>query len=429
MARLKGYADRVQGDFDTLGDQVAALLTVYGDHEAWQVRQGASTILHWAALRRPDDFAVWFTRVLAEENPLQLDPGPLVHTAIEALGSEYTRELIEGAPPASRVLWLRTWFYQLPPDRWGPAEAEACASMLEEAPSGQIWRIGDLIDSICRTDGARGTALLRRLADRGRGEPDIGHVLALEFSDPQFTERPVMQVFRLNPDVFETLYLAGDAVDLHSDLHAKLFSELVTLRAEFATRWVQHVLEREDAESRRDDQRSYECLWRRLDWHSVLGAMCRVVFSTRQTSWYRDSYLHSLLSITDGTPDAVELARRQDALLGELIVEVSGDQERTVRLFAGIALLPAERRGTLIGRYLATIPPIDHFRRLMLEPNMWTYMGSRVPTLELRRSFVNGLLAHCDRPELLGHAAVLEARLRELDGEIAAARRDDFIDH
>lgn len=427
VARLSAYSSRLAGDFDAFAGLVAALLIAYEERDAWQIRAGATIVLHEAALHWPVPFAAWFARMLAEDNPLQFQPAPLVHAAIQALGLAGAHALVAAAPAASRAVWLRAWFERVPHEQWSAVEADACASLIEQALPHQISRSDDLIDRVCVADFARGTALLQHLAQRARTEPDVGLAITDGFSDSHCMQRPIGGVFRADPAVLEALYLAADAIDAHIDQQAEVFSELITLRPGFSTRWVEYAIAREEADPRRDDPRLYTTLWRRADWHVVMGAMCEAAISNEQASWYHDSYLHTLLRMTDDIPDAAELAGRQDALLAELIGRAAGHQEHIERLFAGIALLPAGRRARLIGRYLATTPSVQQFERLMLEPNRWTYEGSRVPTLDRRRAFVSELLAYCDRPELLDHGAVLEARLRLLDADLVDARRDDFV--
>jgi hypothetical protein len=426
-ARLQRFGEKVDATrLAELSGELAELLAVYTDHDAYQICEGATTVLVSAATSKPEAVAALVSKWIAGGNPLNLGPTPLINALSRATDTARTWELVTTSGPSpARDEWVAAWLHLLPPDRWTLDHALFAADLLRGASLGRLWRPRDLLDRICATDAASGAAVLRTLVARMSAEPGLAQALRFDFYDGSILSTPTGAVLAGNPDLFGDLYLALEASDRHIDLHAALFDALLSLDSGFGVRWVDQILGGDNHRAL-DGDRDYSVLWRRDDWAAVLGPLARQILGDDRGSIYGDSLLSTFLRLPDGTEHADVIISRQDALLGDLIRENANDSDRLQRLFYALAHLPTDRRLNLIGVYLALEPPVEQFTTLTLEPTSWSWSGSEVPLLERRKTFFADLVSRCNRPALLAHRAKLEEELRSIDRQIVSARREDF---
>ena len=424
MQRLgeQAEAERLAG----FASELASLLAVHTDHEAYRIREAATTMLVGAAATNADAVVDVVRGWIATGNPLEFPPAPLVNALMRAKGAEATWSLVATAATSpARDPWIAAWLQLLPPDAWTVEHAGLAAELLLGAALREFWRARDLLDRVCAVDPEKGSYLLGALVGRVRVDPALARPLGLDFHDGAVLGTPLGTVLCQNPELFSAFYLVLDASERHLDAHAAVLDALVSINPGFATRWLDQVLSQTRRPSGGED-REYSVLWRRDDWAAVLGPMARQIIEDDRGTRLVGSMLGTLLRVPEAAPDTMMISTRQDELLANLIGETRYDPERRRRLFYAFSDLPAARRHGLICAYLNLEPAVEDFASLTLEPTDWTWSGSEIPLLEQRRAFFASLLSACDRPTLLPHRALLEERLRSFDGEIANARRTDF---
>lgn len=427
-AHLKNYAGALSPDrLVWLGAEVEALLATHADHDAYQIRDGATQLFVELATIQPDAMLTLVKDWIGRANPLGLSQTALLRPLNEAAGREAVWQVVSGGNQDRNGAWLLAWLYLLPNGAMTADQARLVARLILETAELESWQLTSLLDRVSEVDPAEGERLYRGLVLRIQTDQWLGRALSADFYDGAVLGTLRGRILLANPGVFEEVYYAVGEANDHFDSRATLLDALISLQPSSASRWVKWMSDRMRRPSF-DDHRDYTVLWSRPDWASVLRSLARAILGSTAGELVGESILIPLLRIPAGHADQGMIIERQDALLSELVHESANDPTRCRRLFYAIASLTADRRHQLVRSYLSLDPPSNDFAALTLEPSTWGWSGSEVPLLEERRSFNAGLLPLFDRPSLLAHRAIIEERLRALDGEIRRARRTDFLD-
>jgi hypothetical protein len=424
---LEAYGNRLSPDgIESFEKELTGILHAHTDAEAYQVLEGATTILAAAAQSQPEAVAGLVQKWIAVSNPLGILPTTVLRPLVLATSAPAVWDLLSSAASPGRDPWVLAWLKLLPSANWDDEHAQLAIELLQRSATSEFGGSRGLLDSICTVDPEGAIVLLDGLIDRIASEPGLAKALSIEFYDPLLLQSPLGTVLLGNPRKFGDLYLALDAVERHMDSHATALGALLTVDPTFGTRWLDEAIQRIRRPTY-DDNRDYTALWRRDDWLTVLGPLCRRILEDPRDTPVDESLLIPLLRIPGGSKEQAEVVARQHVLLVELIMESRDDSRKCTRLFQAIAHVPEEERRRLIGVYLNVTPPLETFTSLSFEPIVWGWSGSEVPILERHRAFMESLLPLCDRAELLPHRASIEGQIRSIDGAIVRAKRQDFI--
>jgi hypothetical protein len=143
-------------------------------------------------------------------------------------------------------------------------------------------------------------------------------------------------------------------------------------------------------------------LWKAENYLDVFDHAAQVIHdNVDDTYWFHTStHLETLLAHEVKGEDIIP---RQDEWLTHYISNHAEDEQRMYSLFSTIAAFPPERRKAHILHFVSVNSSYDAFEKIHLEESSWGGMGSMIPCMEARISFLESLLPHFNGVMYLHH--------------------------
>ncbi|NPV71478.1 MAG: AAA family ATPase [Firmicutes bacterium] len=241
--------------------------------------------------------------------------------------------------------------------------------------------------------------------------------------------KSLVEVFGGNPALLKRCYLAVQAVDEHSDYNGEVFAKILDMDRTFIVDYIDWMYGRKEHLGRYDDPRDYTFIWEREDFQELVErAVERIYANERNRRCLWSAYLVTFFRTREDKPPDAKVQERQDWCLSRLIESRSGDADFMQFVFSLIAEFPAERRLQFLVLFLERNKDFEVFRRLPLEPSLWTWRGSEIPVLKGRVEYYEAILPHLNTIELLTHRAHVQHYVEALRRRIECEEKRDFVE-
>ena len=392
-----------------------------GDRE-WQFRSGVVQLLLALAEEAPEDFAGTLERHFATGNVLRLNDYALVARLVAIRGPEDTYMLLAGPRYPERDRLLFRYFETLPPEQINLARLNALYELYRIAPADALPYSFDFLLRYARADPGVIRGVTSILVSRAELDGRVAFALTGLFNGHSEVGARLSESFADDPSMVVRAYLAAQAAKESVDHDAAAFSQIIDLHPGFARVYVQWVTSDRRTLRRFKNHRNYDLLWRRDDHEALMRDVVKAIYEVEQEGAVWSTYLTTFFPTQADTV----VAERQDALLKRLIEEGHADAKFIEWLFHVVVRLPEERRRTHLLQLLQNNKDFILFERLPLEPNDWSWTGSKVPLLRRRIEFLESLLPLLDGLAFLDHKREVQRRVQSLEEDVEREKRHDF---
>lgn len=240
-------------------------------------------------------------------------------------------------------------------------------------------------------------------------------------------ENGISEAFTGNISVLTQAYLLADNGISSVDYTGQAFEFLVAEDSRFLAAYIDNQFKWDRSNLAYEHNRDYGFLWRRQDYLSLVRRLVRQVMKhERQDYSHRYTLIRQFFYPCNEANDEDLIAERQARFLQRQIVRQQGDKEYLEYLFGVISEMQPVKRYSFIQLLIEHNHDAKLFRRLVVEPGIPSWSGSKVPVLQDQIDFYEGMLPMFNRVELLRHKQIVEQRIQGLREEIEYEKRSDF---
>lgn len=423
-ARIESYFDAFHlEDADDLLDGCAEILAAsQREYDEHQLLEGLTMGLEFLANRDAGAFVSLLETLLQRGNDIRLNGWRVVRTLLRV--TDPTRALAVLHRPAyrNRDGWLFNFYEALPPEA---VTTEHAAELLT------LYRVGqpaalpyhlDFVEKLEAIEPGLLAAITRAVLDRAEEQPGIAVCLGSLF-EPGSGRPPLLPLLQGQNELLGAAYCAAARAGSHFDHDTEHLSMMLELDFAFLARYVDFLFE---AERERLDHftQDFTVIWRRDDYHEVVGELVDRVYARESDGFRIRSHLERFFPSRSRAEE--DLVRREDEFLRQSISTRADDADFIPFLFELISGFSAERRRTHLATFLQHNQNPDDFARLRLEPMSWFGSGSWVPVVQRRIEFWESLLPLTSGVHLLDHRLAVERQIESLRRELGRWKREDF---
>ncbi len=366
---------------------------------------------------------------LQSGNPLNLNHYGLIARLVDVCGADRAYGILSRPEYQLKKYWLFGFFVVLPADAISSARVDELYDLYQATALGEPPYSLDYLIKYLPADPSVFVRVTEIILAKTEQDSRYGSYLANLFYSSSKAGIPLAGHFASNAAVLKRAYFAAQEAQDHVDYDGRAFCMLLDLDGNFAQEYVEWMYNRgERRPVRSDDNRHYGPLWKRDDYEEVMNGVFDKLYQLAGGSYSFYDYVDVFFATRDDAENNLLIEERRTRFFSKLI-ELRHNDAEFIRFVFGVAAdFTGEKRKLLISLFLEHNSRFDDFKKLQLEPSMWSYEGSEVPMLGGRVEFLESLLPLLNKVELLQHKQYVERRIRELRERIEHAKKRDFMD-
>jgi hypothetical protein len=342
---------------------------------------------------------------LALGTPLELHPHLIIEKLFEILSEIGVYSLLTKYDYAMKNTWVYYFFYCLPESMVTQQHVSRLYEFFAEKENGinqSPYRNLDFLDKYKKTDPDVFIESCRIILRKMEYSPFMVSIyFGLLLNSNANPPDDVISKFNGQYTLLTEVYMAILSSDHHADYDGSFLLAFYSKHTAILDVYIKYMIS--------DERRCYdydECrlmvLWNTDNYLDVFDNAAKIIHdNVDELYWFSTStHIKALLSQKSNGED---ITSRQDEWLMHHISAHFNDERKMYILFTAISAFPTERRKTCILSFTKENPSFDAFKKIPLEESGWGGMGSMIPYMEARITFLESLLPHFTGLEYLQH--------------------------
>jgi len=428
-------------DYRQFFEQCQSIQTGLDDpHKEALFKSGILDVLLILADYNPDLFIEVFDNYIEMGDPLSLSSNPLAKKLVEISGKERAYEILNKTKYHTKRVWLFGYYISLPPNEATHEQLEQLYDLYQEAKIAELPYGFDFLlayRSIDKEVITRITEItLNKIEEEDSGSSYPLYVL---FNPHTEVNKTITELFANELGLLKRAYFVVLKTDSYMDHDGRTFNRILDLEPKFVLEYISQIYEREKWPSIHDDILDYTFLWIRDDYENIMNLIAEDIYqrevSEREADQilFGNTYFETFFGLTENSlmenkKDHPEVVEHQDRFLKNLIESRHNDQTFMGFIFSVIVHFSPEKRIPFINLLLEHNKKFELFRKIPLEPNSWSWIGSAVPVHQKRAEYFESLLPLLNTVDLLQHKQYIEKKIGEIRSHIEWEKKRNFME-
>lgn len=433
LERLGKYTeDYVFDDYVRFFKTCDEIRNAMEDRKEYQLSWGMSNALLLLAKRDFDLCTKVLEHYINLPNQINLNGYPIINSLIEQRGPEDVFMLFKKRKYRRNKRWLFYVHELLPAETITKKKLINLYRLYGTAKREDLPRDLDYLLKYRVLDPRVVAKVVSILIKKAKSEPTFAYTLIDLFNQHKEVAKHLPELFGEDIDLIKQAYLYAEQYADLNDHKGTFFAILMDLDYDFIIDYINQKYAVTDKKwlSRSDIGRDYTFLWELPDYQKTISKIIDHVYDFERTGYSSlDPVLGSFFSREEieGKTQR-EILEKQDNLLLHLIDERGEETDYMRYLFRLISCFFPERRCQYVERFVSVNNDIEVFKRLNLEPNIWSWSGSQVSLLKERTVYWESLLTVLNSADLLEHKQFVEHQIQTLKNIIEREKKNDFIE-
>lgn len=350
----------------------------------------------------------------------------LMMTATEA------KSLIDSREFSQKNTWLWTFFIELPENQISVDWAKELMLYLDNIPEQICSSPCRPIDEFEKYKCVDKDIILNASRIITSHYEESPFIFSLYFSlmmNPYRAEAAqIIAKYENDIPLLEDIYLKCTMYSHNEDCEGQFLAEIVKNDPDFLFCYLDKILEKAPRFHSSHDEwtNRLEFIWKEDSFILFMEQISDYIFiSSQENRWIYSSIIGHLLLHKEGEADVAE---KQERWIQSTIEKYCFDQQRMYRLFSAIDGHSADRRRCALEKLLNLNSDYTLFERLPLEASSWGGMGSMIPYMQERITYLSSLLPMLSGIEYLKHKQRIERDIETWKSRIKHEEIDELIE-
>jgi DNA polymerase III delta prime subunit len=416
-------------DYKNLFEHVVEIQQNLEDSKRFQLHNSFELVLIKLSNQDLDLFVNVLEYYLELGEPLRLHwVLSVVYQLVQKLGFEDSLRVITKHDYATQKAWVFAAFQVLQGKQIMPVHLEKLYALYSRAQPEDIPQDFNYLLNYRKLDEKVIPKVVKIIIAKTQENPRYAYTLSPLFNGYTEVGKNLFSLFVGELDVLEAAYLGALEASRHDDYKGSIFTQILDVDPQFAIKYLNKLYNIDERISSHGNDRDYSFIWLRDNYREIMTGVAEFIFEKEKESfgfWF--TYLRSFFLMREGDKENNTIELRQSDFLSNVIKERCFDKEFMDYVFSLISELAPDRRKQFISTFLSNNQNIEDFKRLSIEPNHWSYMGSMVPVLQNRVEFFESLLPLLNTVDFLAHKQYIEHKISSLRLEIEREKKDNFM--
>lgn len=357
---------------------------------------------------------------LNTDTPYDISANRILHNLFTMLPAEEVKAFIDAHGFTQKSMWLWDFYVELPAEQISSAWAEDFLIYLDSIPQHIRSSPDRPLDKMERFECVDKDIILKASRVISSHYDESPFIFSLYFSpmmNHHHTEaRRIIAKYKNDISLLEDIYLKCATYSAHEDYDGYLLSEIILNDPNFLYYYLDRVFEKANVYSSHDGWVGrLEFIWNGDISSAYMDLISDYVFEKAggKRGIYSAIVGQLLLHKNGGTV----VAEKQEKWIQDTIEKHCMDQQRMYELFSAIEDHSANRRKNALEKFLKLNSDYALFEMLPLEASGWGGLGSLIPYMQERITYLTSLM-----PLLSGVAYLKHKQKVEHDIEIWKAR-------
>lgn len=342
---------------------------------------------------------------LQVNTPLGLHPERIVQKLFDFLPDEEIYNLLCKYDYDMKNTWIYCYFCCLPEDHITEQHVEQLYEFLkmrEEGLTASPYRKLDFLDKYAKYDDDIFLKCCRIIADKFSYSPFIVTIYFNLFFNP-YAYKPdqILLKFKDDLSLLSEIYVKTLSADKRLDYDGVFFYAIYSVYPGILKKYIQIMLDK-DPWSHHSDIVHLASIWRHDNYIDIMddAAECIFDFSKGRSSFVISGYFENILPDNPKIENAIP---RQDEWIRHYIDNNASDINKMTILFTAIAHFSSPRCIQHILHFTRINPDFEAFKKIPLQASSHAGLGSLIPYMEGKISFLKTLLGNYSGLKYLQH--------------------------
>ncbi len=243
----------------------------------------------------------------------------------------------------------------------------------------------------------------------------------------------LIELFTEKLDVLKQAYLLSQKIRGWSSNSEDIFIRILDADQNFIIEYINWVYTEERKLSNSPyfrDELNYTFLWQYENHQELITQIVEHIYQKEKelsTSGFRNTILERIFVLEVTEEKKVVLEDRQNKLLESLIENRYQDIDLMQLLFSVVTTFSDERRYQFIDLFCKYNRNFEDFKKLPLEPFIWSWSESLKPTHESYTEYLKSLLPIFNQIDFLEHRKYVEQEIKYFQKWIEDEKKKDFM--
>ncbi len=269
--------------------------------------------------------------------------------------------------------------------------------------------------------------VVKILLDRTKKE-DINYIRVLEYLFNPHSEffKKIEHYFKDEVNLLKEMYLLMIDLEMQIDYKSLVLNKILNFDINFITEYIEKIFENPNEVDESKIQNDFRVIWAREDYEIVFNKLINSIFEI-QVKTYIWGIGHILKEFFLFDKKEQNFSRGQE-IIANYIYENYNNPDKMIYIFKLICYFDSEKRKEFFKILLERNDSFEMFQNLRMEPRHYSWTGSRVPSLEIKKDYYISLLEVVNSIKFLKHRKLIEDKISYLKLEIESEKKKDFIE-
>lgn len=361
-------------------------------------------------------------------DPFHLNSMSLVKSLVDICGVERTCEILTLPDYPTKRVWLIDYYLTLPESEVTDERLSRLYYLYKEAQLTEFRRNYDLLLKYRSIDKDVVAKVTEITLEKSKDNCGSIYPLMMMFNTHTEVNKEITDIFSNHLNLIKRVYFAVLKNHSYFDHDGQTFSRILDVDPDFILDYVNFIHD----EGKLTLPQKYiddTFLWMREDFEKLMIRVADQIYNlVQKRSMILYTCLDNFFVDTDSEKN-IEVEKRQDSFLKGLIERRHDEPKFMTFIFGVIAQLSPERRLKFLEILLEYNNDFELFRRIPLEPNIWSGVGgSFVPAFQKRAEYFESLLPLLNTVELLEHKQYVERIIQEIYSDIEQEKKRNFME-
>ena len=415
-------------DYKRFFGQCLLILNQTSDNRRYQFQIAVADVLVLLAARDPKLYVKVLEHYLYIGEPLELIPTfQIIRALIDIQGDGLAQATLLEFDYSTKQRWLFGFFGCLSQSEITIEHVEQLYALYQSAKLEDLLNDLSYLNRYREADQGIVSRVVRILLEKAKQEPRYANALASLFYRYGDINGKLTEIFKNDIGTLREVYLAVLSVDNHYDHDGTIFSSILDVDTNFLVEYLSRMYPKKNWFSRYDDHINFSFLWLRDDYLELMQRVTEFIYTKEKGQYsFMFSYFYMFFLLEDGTAVKNVVREKQNYFLLGLIESHFEDEDFMDLVFGVVCQFAPERRLQFIETFIKFSTKFESFKRLSIEPNQWSMVGSWVPVLQGHIDYLVSLLPLFNTVIFLDHRQYLEQKIRYLRNDMEREKKKDF---
>jgi hypothetical protein len=236
-------------------------------------------------------------------------------------------------------------------------------------------------------------------------------------------------IFVQNKELLKKLYFTLEDNKMTSDINDKIIKTIYNLDSSFLFEYFDRMYGQNNYITSYQDNIEYEFLWLYDDYRVRIKKILKYLQRKEmKKGFFISLYVNKIFKVMKGSKEGGAIIERQNNYIEDEIIKHNNNSKLMTFLFSIILSMDDERRKKFVFCFIDHNKDYGQFKKLPMEPYVWTFIGGHAPVVRGRIEYFQSLLPYFNTVDLLEHKLYIENRIKELRREMEYWKKKDFLD-